>query len=370
MRTEWEGFYLDGQTAERQSVAVRLMRSGLEVVTPRGQTLWWPYAEIRQTQGFYAGEHVRLERGGELSEAILIADAAFLRALHAVAPEVTAHFHDPSRRRLRLQLTILAALATVLVTTALYLWGIPALATLAAARVPVAWEEQLGRTVVSQLAPPDQRCLDPHGARALDRIVATLSGPVATNPYTFRVTVLNVPAVNAFAVPGGYIVLMRGLLEHVRTPEELAGVLAHEMQHILQRHPTRAILQHASTGLLVTALSGDVSGLMAYGLETARHLGTLRHSRRSEAEADAEGTRMLLAAGVDPAGVVTFLESLAKMEPEAPEVLTYLSTHPSNATRIARLRELAATPRNPVALLDETEWRAILTMCEPAGRSG
>ncbi|MGH8058953.1 MAG: DUF7092 domain-containing protein, partial [Candidatus Entotheonellia bacterium] len=63
-QTDWQGFYLDGRTAARHLATIRLMQSGLEVSTDHGLTLWWPYAEIRQTQGFYAGEQVRLERGG------------------------------------------------------------------------------------------------------------------------------------------------------------------------------------------------------------------------------------------------------------------------------------------------------------------
>ena len=62
IQTDWEGHYLDGQTAARQRVSIRLMRLGLHVTTERGATLWWPYEEIRQTQGFYSGEQVRLER--------------------------------------------------------------------------------------------------------------------------------------------------------------------------------------------------------------------------------------------------------------------------------------------------------------------
>src|SRR3990172_9285847 len=109
------------------------------------------------------------------------------------------------------------------------------------------------------------------------------------------------------AVPGGHIVVFRGLLKRARIPEEFAGVLAHEVQHVLQRHVMRALLQHASTGLLVVALTGDVSGAMAYGLEAALTLGTLQYSRVAEEEADREGIRMLLAARGEPGGVVTFL---------------------------------------------------------------
>lgn len=373
MRTDWEGYYLDGRTAARYRAAIRLMRGGLQVTTEGGTTLWWPYGEVRQTQGFYAGEQVRLERGGEIPEALLVSDVAFLTALHRVAPELAARFHDPTRRRMRVRLTLLAALAVIGITAALYLWGIPGLAALVASRVPVSWEERLGEAVVESLAPPGKRCADATRARVINDIVTTLTAPLPGSPYTFRVMVVNDPTVNAFAAPGGYIVLFRGLLERTRTAEELAGVLAHELQHILQRHATRALLQHASTGLLLAALAGDASGAMAYGLESARTLGTLRYSRRNEEEADAEGLRMLLAAGVDPAGMIEFFEVLRKQGGDAPGLLAYLSTHPSPADRIAGLRALAGqSQRTPVKLLPGSDWGDIKKICQAAAprRSG
>src|SRR5260370_1392343 len=131
-------------------------------------------------------------------------------------------------------------------------------------------------------------------------------------PYTFRVYIVDVPVFNAFAAPGGTGVVFRGLLERTDSPEQLAGVLAHELQHVVQRHSTRAIVQHTSSGLLIAALTGDVTGPLAYGLEAARVLGQLRYSRDAEEEADTEGLKMLLAARVDPAGMIAFFKALDK----------------------------------------------------------
>ncbi|MBI1894502.1 MAG: M48 family metallopeptidase [Candidatus Rokubacteria bacterium] len=367
MPSEWEGYYLDGRTASRQRAVIRLMRSGLQVTTEGGVTLWWPYAEIRQTQGFYAGEQVRLERGGEISEALVVSDQAFLTDLHRTASEGRTRFHDPARRRLRLQLTFLAAAAVIAITGAFYLWGIPALAALLAPRVPVAWEERLGEAVIGQVAPPARRC-DPLRARVLDDIVQRLTAPLGPLPYTFRVLVVNDAIINAFAAPGGYVVVFRGLLEHTGSSEELAGVLAHEMQHILRRHATRALLEHASTGLLLAALSGDPSGAIPYGLEGARLLGALHYSRGHEEEADREGMRMMIAAGIDPQGMVKFFESVLK-DRDLPDFLKYLSAHPTTADRIEKLKALArASAPASARLLPDYDWRDIKKICPPPPR--
>ncbi|MFQ5898144.1 MAG: M48 family metallopeptidase [Candidatus Methylomirabilia bacterium] len=366
MQTDWQGHYLDGQTAARQPAAIRVMRSGLEVTTASGLTLWWPYDQVRQTQGFYAGEQVRLERGEDSPEVILVSDAAFLTALRLTAPELARHFHDPTGRGLRVKLTILAAVAAVGIAAALYLWGIPAMAALVAPRIPVSWEERLGRSVLEQLAPAGKRCADPTGLRVIDTIITTLTAPLPRSPYVFRVTVVDYPVVNAVALPGGYIVLFRGLLERTRSAEELGGVLAHEMQHVLQRHATRALLQQASTGLLLAALAGDASG--AYGLESARLLGRLAYSRRAEVEADTEGMRMLLAAGVDPAGMIAFFRMLEREGAGAPAFLKYVSTHPSTEDRIETLKSLAGRFRGrPRKVLPDYDWRDITNVCQILG---
>lgn len=365
MKTDWEGYYLDGRSAARHRVTIRLMRSGLEVTTEAG-TLWWPYPEIRQTQGFYAGEEVRLERGGEIPATLLISDATFLTALHRVAPELATRFHDPARRRMRAKLTLVAALAVIGITTALYLWGIPALAGVVASHVPASWEEGLGEAVVQQLAPPLKRCTDPTLVGVIDEITLTLTRTLPGSPYTFRVAVVDNPTVNAIAAPGGFIVLFRGLVEQTQTPEELAGVLAHEVQHILKRHATRLLVQHASTGLLVAALTGDASGAMRFGLEGARILGILRYSRGYEEEADLEGMRLLIAARVDPAGLIRFFESLQEKEGERemPAFLSYLSTHPTTADRVERLKSLAAKADGQwITLLPDLQWREISQLC-------
>jgi beta-barrel assembly-enhancing protease len=253
----------------------------------------------------------------------------------------------------------------IAIVVGLYLWGIPALASVAAARVPVAWETRLGAAVLDELAPPARRCDDPVLAQAVGDIAETLRRPARGSPYDFRVIVLDDPGVNALALPGGNIVILRGLLERTRRPEELGGVLAHEMQHVLLRHATRAVIQHASTGLLLTALSGDATGSMVYALQAARALGTLRYSRQAETEADREGMRLLLEAGVDPAGMLGFFETLAARESGAARhVPGFLQTHPSPPDRLERLRALAASARSaPRPLLPGRDWGEIARRC-------
>jgi len=366
MKTVWTGYYLDGRTAARQRATIMPMQNGMRVTTESGQTLSWPYAEIRQTQGSYAGEQVRLEFGEELPEALLVSDLSLLAALHRMAPDQTRHLHDPSRRRLRVKLTLLAGLAVVVLVAVLYVWGIPGLARVAAPYIPVSWEERLGSAVVEELAPEERRCEDPYREQILNGLVATLTATTPDSPYQVELIVVNDAAINAFAAPGGYIVVFRGLLERTDTPEQLAGVLAHELQHILKRHTTRAILEHTSTGILLAAISGDFSGAMTYGIEGARTLGMLKYSRTHEEEADTEGMRMLIAAGIDPAEMIAFYQVLMEKTPHLSGPLAYLSTHPRTEERIQSLKALAAQPGHPqrVKLVPDFDWHQIRALCQ------
>lgn len=323
----------------------------------------WPYGAIRQTQGAYKGEPVRLEYGAEPAQVLVMSDAAFLNALHEMAPAQTTHLHNPRHRGVRVRLTYVAAIAIIVIGGGLYLWGIPGLASVIAPRVPVEWETRLGKAVIEHLAPSSARCLDPARAETLDRIVAALMGQ-AQSPYGMRVMVVRDPKMNAFALPGGFIVVFSGLLERTETPGQFAGVLAHELQHILKRHTTRALIEQTSTSLLLAVIGGDFSGAMTYGLEGARTLGRLQYSRQFEEEADAEGMRMLQAAGIDPHDMITIYRIMKEKSPDPSGVWAYFSTHPSTGDRIKRLTSLSnVATTKPASFLPDVDWITTRAIC-------
>jgi Zn-dependent protease with chaperone function len=362
MKLIWQGQYLDGKTSSPREVEIRPLKDGLRI--EQGRDTWiWPYSEIRQVQGHYAGEPVRLERGEGITEALTIPDTDFLITLRAKARGQAGRFHNPGFRRTRFWLTVSAGLATLVVSFVTYRWGIPAMAERVAARVPVSWEEGLGESTLNQMAPPKTRLHNPALDRAILKILVKLVGTLPQCSYRFQVIVSNLPIVNAFALPGGNILVYRGLLEQTSSPEELAGVLAHEMQHVLKRHTTRRLIQESSTGLLISALSGDFTGSMAFGLKSASSLALMKYDRDEEAEADRDGMKMILAAGIEPQGMIAFFEKLKEKE-KLPEYLKYVSDHPATGDRIEKLKELVssqASPRLiPEKLLPETDWPGLV----------
>lgn len=357
-RTEWPAAYLDGRSAARRPATIWLQPGGIEVAVEDGDRFRWPYREIRQTQGFHARDPVRLERGDAVGPALVVADSAILVDLRAMAGDDGARFRRGGAGWTRKAFG--AALGAIAVGIALYLWGIPAAARAAAPFVPVAWEEQMGAAVVQQLAPASKQCRGGAGQRALEALLARLTA-AEPSPYRFRILVIDDPTLNAFAAPGGHVVVLRGLLDRARTPDELAGVLAHEVQHVLRRHGTRALIERASTGLLVAALVGDVSGFAAFAAET---VSALTYSRQHEDEADVEGLRLLVAAGIDPRGLIAFFEHAMAEEARLPKAVRYVSTHPHPDDRLARLRSLVTVPATPPppAMSDE-DWAALRAIC-------
>ncbi|MCA9501300.1 MAG: M48 family metallopeptidase, partial [Nitrospira sp.] len=172
------------------------------------------------------------------------------------------------------------------------------------------------------------------------------------------------PVVNAMAAPGGYVIVFRGLLQDTSSPEEFAGVLAHEIQHILLRHTMHLIVRHVSMAFVIAALSGDASGMMAYALQAAQTLQTLSYSRDAEDQADKQGFHLLQQAKIDPKGMITFFTKLGKEQP-VNDPLRYLSTHPATQDRLAHLTSLLPPDSRTYQTFPfQSEWSDINTSCK------
>ncbi len=364
-----EGYYLDGQTATRQRAIVIVLQEGLQITTESGAIRWWPYEEIRQNQDGCAKGKIRLERGREIAETLILPSHLFFGALEKIRPKNRTHFHVRSSGSRRIFVTALAAVSVVAISASLYLWAIPTMARVVASYVPISWEAHLGEAVMEHLAPEEKRCLDPSRINVLEGIAQILLSSSPGTAHPIRIIVVNDRLVNAFALPGGYMILCQGLLERTEGPEELAGVMAHELQHILHRHPTQALLQEASMRLLLAALTGDTKMATKFGLEGAKALGTLRYSRQKEEEADEGAVKMLLRAGIDPMGMIRFLEKLHREESRTHDLPTYLSSHPNLEGRISRLRSLANSGKQrPKRSLVVDNWNRIRFFCPARAR--
>jgi predicted Zn-dependent protease len=214
---------------------------------------------------------------------------------------------------------------------ALFVWQADRIAHFAADRVSIADEVELGDGAFAQMS--ESLELADSGA-PLD-VLQTLGKRLTPgSKYKYRIHVAASDVVNAFALPGGIIVVNTGLINATRRPEELAGVLAHEIQHVERRHSLVALVKDMGLRGVWLLVTGDV-GSSVFG-RAALELTSLSFSRDAEAEADTRGFDTLVATGIDPSGMPDFFQVLAKQDGAAPP--PFLSTHPASGDRDQKLR--------------------------------
>jgi predicted Zn-dependent protease len=168
--------------------------------------------------------------------------------------------------------------------------------------------------------------------------------------------------VNAFALPGGHIIVMRGLIEMAQTSEHLAAVLAHELGHVAQRDPILQALRAAGTAGLLSLVLGDATGgtVLALAGET---LISAKNSRDVEARADDFALAQLAAAGVSPEALAEFFELLLEEMGDPAYDMGWISSHPPSAERAAYAREAVQTARSYNKSISSQEWQAIQQIC-------
>jgi len=162
--------------------------------------------------------------------------------------------------------------------------------------------------------------------------------------YNFYV--VNSDVVNAFAVPGGHVYVNRGLIEHADNLSEFAGVLAHEIGHVAQRHSIEQLqrAQNANLGLSVlygVLLGRNPSGLEQAGIQVGGSAVFAGYGRDAEREADAVGVGYMVRAGYNPNGMVTFFQELLELQQRQPSrVEQWFSTHPTTQERVDNTRAI------------------------------
>ncbi len=331
-----------------------------------------PYFGVRVSPTGVDDRYLCFERDGdEGALRVLIPDRRIAGELEAIgAPrsildQLGAVGRTRSRRRLG-RLGRLAAAGGVLAVVALLVWAAFGRAVDAAVeQIPPGWETEIGRVAAKDVLAEKRVCFDPKLRVAVGEIGRRLVAAMGATDYGWRVFVLDDEQVNAFALPGGYIFVNRGLIEAAGDPHQLAGVLAHECQHVIERHGIHNMAREVGLMLIVYALAGDAGAVERFLVGNAAGLASMSFSRDQEREADAGGLEMMYRAGLDPSGLPRFLRELAEREGAAGYVPELLSTHPDTDERAERLtdriRERGAPETEPL----KSDWEAVRERCSP-----
>jgi beta-barrel assembly-enhancing protease len=359
IETVFDAVYFDGQTAVRRPARVTADGEGLLVEVEGDPARHWPHSDSHLASDGVYGDPIRIERG---MEAIAVANGRFLDCLRQLAPRWYAPSRVDTFYSRSWASVLLSTLIIAVVAGATYFWGIRLLADGLARVAPRSMEERLGRSAVAILAPPPSLCTDRAAMEPLERLTARLSAAAQTK-YRIRVLCSNNPMVNAFAAPGGTIVVFRGLLEEIESPDELAGVLAHEIQHVTHRHATRALMRETSARALLALLSVDPSG-SPQTMQGFVTLANLNYQRSDEEEADREAVALLRRARIRPDALAMFFRRLQKYPGTSLGKWTYLSTHPDLAQRIDDVEAAVGTVRASTApALTGDEWQRVRNGC-------
>lgn len=288
------------------------------------------------------------------------------RALDAL-PHLETHQRSDGFRQLRIIVLATAVLASVI---AAYLFGVPLVADRLVGLFPTEWEETVGELADGQVEAAltggvGYDVCDPNpdsvANRALARFTeATFAG--LSSPFSPEVTIVRSGVPNAFALPGGKVYFLSSMIQASRTPDEFAGVLAHELGHVYHRHGMQTLIATSATGLLVGFVLGDLTGLSVAGAIGAALIDN-RFSRDAERQADDFAGRAAMKLGFDASGLVNLLDRVAADDAFA-QALALFASHPLTSERRQRLHAFV-NDTNAAPIFSDAEWQAIKALCPP-----
>jgi len=263
--------------------------------------------------------------------------------------EILAHRRQ---KRRQWRLVGLAACVGLFILFALGYFGILAGARAAIGALPRSVDEQLGAMAFQSMKLEGPVMTTGAAADAVQQIVARLAATLTVHDIKFEVHVVDASIVNAFALPGGYIVVYTGLIEAAENAEQVAAVVAHEMAHVTMRHGLQRIGQAIGLMVATQVLLGDAHGLFGAGADLLTSTTINSYSRAHETEADTMGVAMLHEAAIDPMTMAAFFTILDAEHGDVPDSLSWFSTHPQHDARVQAVREQVAT-------LPDTQYRAL-----------
>jgi Zn-dependent protease with chaperone function len=333
----FEGQYYDG----RQPIAVpaRMEFAGQEAILTAGDVSERYAANMLKVSPRIGttDRFIALPKGGQFQ----CPDHPFLESLPQVSPSEgpVAWLEE----RWGVALAGVAIIACMLLAG--YFFGLPAAAERIATRIPVETEQTLGRQALTWL---DEKGwfkptnLDRKTQKGIkDRFDSLRSELPLKNQYQLEFRASKFIGANAFALPGGTIVITDDMVKAAESPEEVQAVLAHEIGHVELRHALRSVLQSSVVAVVAATITADAASLSGAVAGLPALVAQTKYSREFEAAADEYAFRLLKQKGYSPAAFASLMERLAKKHEQEEHAFAYVSTHPVTAERVKRARAAA-----------------------------
>jgi Zn-dependent protease with chaperone function len=346
--------YYDGITPTSRSVRLSVSGPMLLLVDESGREIVrWLISDLRVPgQDDSIGEAMIVNRAHPDAR-LLVADpqsiSLLLPHLPGIAPVVA-----PRPSNLRVWSLVAVVAVAVLGGSVVAAWRGP---ELLAPLVPESWERELGDVIVDNFADSFGVCTSVDGNKALEEMTGALIAAADRKEPT-KVIVVRSKVVNAFAVPGGRIVLFDGLIQEAVTPDEVAGVFAHELGHVVHRHPLRGLIRQLGLGFLRRMALGGYGDAVDIASSLGETVLVLSNGRDAEREADAAALRYLAAAGLRQDGLHDFFARMQK-EGDGGASMGILATHPPLAERMQSTQRRGEGKSS----LNSVQWQALRDIC-------
>ena len=358
--------FFDGKTSARHEVVIELAPHAVIIRTADGAPIdEWPYPRLKHLSAPDPVFRVGLRRSPRV-ERLEISDQELAHEIDLLCPDIDRTGASARKgQRHAIGWSLVAAVSLLAVAV----YGVPAIADRLAPLVPQGIERRLGAAADSQV----RAMLDngPAGRpfecgadnvekavrAAFDKLMTQLQKAAGVQ-LPLRAAVIRRPEANAIALPGGNIYVFQGLIDKAQTADEVAGVIAHEIGHVVNRDGTRAILQASGLSLVFGMLLGDFvgGGAMVFAAES---LLKSAYSRDKEAAADTYAVRVMLNLGADARALGTFLARISGTSGRGSIFLD----HPATPERVARINAIAPPQSGGARLLDAAEWAALKRIC-------
>lgn len=357
------GIFSESVAGGRASAQIQLTRDGIAATANSGEQFLLSYRECNVEIGG-ASDRMLFCRNPDRSLTIYCEERGFAKALSESSMGLLDSQIRTKQTEQRKQIwsgrgwVVAFLIATVIFLVVGY-YGVRAAGQATARALPVSVDKRIGDLAYKNMDVEGVELHDPAVIEAIQKMVDRLAPHAITKGLDFDVHVYKSPMVNAFALPGGKIVVFTGLIEKADTPEQVAGVLGHEMAHATLRHGLERVGQSLGMAAAITLLIGDTGGMVAAGADLFQMATVNSYGRAQEAAADAEGVRMLNAAGIDPAGLPKFFEMLKHEEGDIPDAIAWISTHPQHDERIKALEQQISTLPACVPVPLELDWTDI-----------
>jgi len=304
--------------------------------------VYWPYDQVIKGHSRKGGRFV-IRSEGYPTQIIEVEQKEFIQKLEDIFRYRERSWLSKTLNKNVMGIVKVLTVFFVLLVAA-YAWLVPFLAERLAKRVPASYEESLGNGIYNTLK--TGFAIDEKKTAYANSFFSELKIPTK---YNIRITVVNENIANAFAMPGGNIVVYDKIIAGMNNYEDLAALLSHEFTHVENKHTTRSLFRQLGSAVFLSVILGDLGSITNVLIRHAGNLKNLNYSRRLEKEADLNGLQILSVRKIDCNGFVRLFELLKKeTEKTGTPASEWISSHPDLDKRIGYIKQHALFNNNGI----------------------